>query len=189
MRRFCWGLSLALTLALFGCADLADRHQLQYQQPMAGFNMPQVWQFEGRIVIANDKESVTASIAWQHDTKQDLIDLSGPLAQGHVRIAVMSGRVTIDDGDQEQFIEGDPDEIVTARLGVEVPVAALKYWVLGLHDERMSVLAQDDGFVQSGWLVRYKAMQMVGGHQLPYKMSVEKNQTRLKLIVDQWNIL
>lgn len=181
---------LASLFMLAGCATLTDKPELRYQpKSWAELRSIQSWRFEGRIVMANDKEAVNASIVWEHNADQDVIDLAGPLAQGHVRIAVMATGVTVDDGDQAQIFEGNPDDVVAAKLGVNVPIQSLKFWVLGGHDVALPVLSQDDGFMQGGWVVKYKAMQMIKGRQLPYKMLVEKDRTRLKLIVDQWNIV
>ena len=172
------------------CSFITEKPQQNYQ--MSGrqnFKAPDTWKFEGRIVMSNEKDSVTASIIWEHGLTLDVIDLSGPLAQGHVKISVAASKLQIDDGDQVHSFDGDPEQVMAEQLGIQVPVSSLKYWVLGLNDPSAAFVQAEDGFGQLGWSVKYKSMQKVNELSLPYKMGVENERTRLKLIVDQWNIL
>jgi len=103
-------------------------------------------------------------------------------------IAVLPNKVIVEDGDNRQEFQGAVESIFTEQLGVAVPVQALRYWVLGVNDPHQAVVEQADGFGQSGWAVKFKEMQSVGGLTLPRKMGVEKELTKIKLIVDQWKI-
>lgn len=179
-----------MLLAQTACSLIPEKPQQNFQMAnRQNFKAPDAWKFEGRIVMSNEKDSVTASIVWEHGLAADVIDLSGPLAQGHVKISVNATQLQIDDGDQVLSYVGDPQQIMAEQLGVEVPVRSLKYWVLGLNDPGAVFVQTEDGFGQLGWSVKYKSMQKVKELELPYKMGVENERTRLKLIVDQWNIL
>ena len=172
------------------CSFISERPQQNFQMAnRQNFQAPDAWKFEGRIVISDEKDTVTASVVWVHGKALDVIDLSGPLAQGHVRISVTASQLQIDDGDQVHSYVGDPEQIMAEQLGLQVPVKSLKYWVLGLNDPESAFVQTEEGFGQLGWSVKYKSMQKVNAWDLPYKMGVENERTRLKLIVDQWNIL
>ncbi|MGZ4960538.1 MAG: lipoprotein insertase outer membrane protein LolB [Methylomonas sp.] len=159
--------------------QLAEKRHLQNQSS---------WNFQGRLAMVDEKESVSASISWRHQPQKDEIELVGPLAQGHIAILVTPGSVVVDDGDKRQEYAGTVDAIVAEQLGIDMPVNALKFWVLGVNDPRQSVVEQEGGFFQGGWLVRYREMQRVNAEWLPKKMTAEKDKTRIKLIVDQWNL-
>ena len=172
------------------CSFIAEKPQQNYQMSgRQGLRAPDTWKFEGRIVMSNEKDSVTAAIMWKHRLALDEIDLTGPLAQGHVKISVTASKLQIDDGDQVHSFDGDPEQIMAEQLGIQVPVRSLRYWVLGLNDPNAVFVQAEDGFRQLGWFVKYKSMQKVKELDLPYKMGVENERTRLKLIVDQWDIL
>ncbi len=185
--RLAVGLMLAALLS--GCSlspekpvadyQLAERQYLQQQRQ---------WAFEGRLAVADDKDSVTVSISWRHDERKDDIELVGPLAQGRVKILVNDGQVEIDDGETRNVYHGEPEAVVTEQLGVDMPVSALRYWVLGVNAPQPSYVEQQGGFYQSGWLVRYREMQKVDANWLPKKITAEKDKARIKLIVDQWNL-
>ena len=179
-----------LLITQAACSFLTEKPEQNYRiDSRQNFKAPDAWKFEGRIVMSNQKDSVTASIAWEHGLALDVIDLSGPLSQGHIKISVTAEQMQINDGDQVQNFIGDPEQVLVEQLGMQVPVKSLRYWVLGLSDPSAPFVQAEDGFVQLGWSVRYKSMQKVREMELPYKMGVESELTRLKLIVDQWNIL
>lgn len=179
-----------LLLTQAGCSFISEKPQQNYQlSARQNVKVADAWAFEGRIVISDQRDTVTASIIWVHRPASDVIDLSGPLAQGHVKISVSDSLLQIDDGDQSRSFEGDAEQIMAEQLGLQVPVKSLKYWVLGFNDPGAAFVPIEEGFGQLGWSVKYKSMQKVNELDLPYKMSAENEKTRLKLIVDQWNIL
>jgi outer membrane lipoprotein LolB len=183
------GLLLAVLLLQSGCAVIEEKPLETYHlADMQHFQQDRPWQFEGRIALANEKESISAAIAWVHQLERDDIELTGPLGQGRLLIAVLPNKVIVEDGDNRQEFQGAVESIFTEQLGVAVPVQALRYWVLGVNDPHQAVVEQVEGFGQSGWTVKFKEMQSVGGLTLPRKMGVEKELTKIKLIVDQWKI-
>jgi outer membrane lipoprotein LolB len=187
MMRF--GLLSALIFLLSACSFAPER-------PIEGYQLAEMqhlqkqgnWHFEGRLAIVDAKESFSASISWHHQAERDDIELVGPLAQGRVAISVTADGVVIDDGDNRQEYSGAVDVVMAEQLGVDMPVNALKFWVLGVNDPRQSFVEQEGGFFQGGWLVRYREMQRVNAESLPKKITAEKDKTRIKLIVDQWDL-
>ncbi|MCK5897737.1 MAG: outer membrane lipoprotein LolB, partial [Methylococcales bacterium] len=45
-----------------------------------------------------------------------------------------------------------------------------------------------DGFRQNNWIIQYSQMQQSSQQWLPRKLKAFQNKTRLKLIIDQWNL-
>lgn len=177
-----WGVS--------ACALIQDK-------PVASFHLAQMqhlqhlpsWYFEGRVALINEKDSISASINWRHNTEKDEIELSGPLSQGKVAIVVTADKVLVDDGEHPQEYTGQVDAVVSGQLGVDMPVSALRFWVLGVNQPLLPVVEQESGFLQDGWQVGFKELQYVNSELLPRKITVEKNKTRIKLIIDQWKLL
>lgn len=187
LMRF-WVILILLTQN--GCSLLTEKPDQRYiASNRHGFKPPVVWGFDGRLAITTDKDALSASVAWIHNPEVDVFELSGPLAQGRVKITVRPQQVSIDDGDGIKVFDGEPEQIITEQLGLPIPVKSLCYWVLGLNDPGTVFVIQGEGFVQSGWTVQYKSMQTVKNLELPYKIGIEHQVGRLKLIIDQWNIL
>lgn len=183
------GIYLALILFLSACAVTPDRLADDYQlAEMRYLQQQKNWSFEGRLALVDDKDSVSVSILWRHADDQDDIELIGPLAQGRVKVSVTAEQVVVDDGETRNVFYGEPEQVVAEQLGVDMPVNALKFWVLGVYDPAQSFVEQPGGFYQGGWLVRYREMQRVKANLLPKKMTAEKDKARIKLIVDQWDL-
>ena len=186
MRRYCSFLLLT-ALGLSGCSLIPQKPADEYQLlAMQHLQQQKNWSFEGRLALANDKESVSLSINWRHDPLLDELDLMGPLGQGRVKIAVTSNQVVVDDGDSRKVFDGQANDVISEQLGVDLPIESLRFWVLGVHDPKLTFTEQPGGFYQAGWLVRYRELQDVNSSKLPKKMTAEKDKARIKLIVDQW---
>lgn len=102
-------------------------------------------------------------------------------------ISIAADSVTIDDGESVQNFPGASDLVMRDQLGMDLPIQALKFWVLGTAEPNEPATKQEEGFYQQGWLVKYKEMQRVRNEILPKKLHLEKDGARIKLIVDQWD--
>ncbi|CAG1023317.1 outer membrane lipoprotein LolB [Methylomonas sp. LL1] len=187
-----WRFAICLMAAVLasGCSLTPEQPMQSYQlAAMRHLQRQKNWSFEGRLALADGKESISMSIVWHHVEDLDDIELVGPLAQGRVKISVAAGQVVVDDGENRNVYQGLADEVFAEQLGIEMPVSALKFWVLGVNDPGRVFDEQPGGFYQAGWLVRYGEMQKVNANMLPKKMTAEKDKARMKLIVDQWDLL
>ena len=88
--------------------------------------------FSGRIALTNEKESLSLSINWKHRNKQDSIELSGPFGQGRTILKLSEEELIIDDGEKPLKFVGNVDDQIARYVGLNIPISALKYWVLGL---------------------------------------------------------
>jgi outer membrane lipoprotein LolB len=171
-----------------GCSLLSEKSDGVYRLQDMRVLQQQHWYFEGRLALADERDSFSASVSWRHRLDRDDIELAGPLAQGKLMISVEADIVSVDDGDTRKEFRGPVEEVLAEQLGVAMPVNALKYWVLGLPDPEQSFVDQGDGFLQAGWRVGFREMQHVNAVVLPRKINAEKDKTRIKLVVDQWDL-
>jgi len=137
--------------------------------------------------VTSATDSWSASIEWQHETHQDKIKLSGPLGQGAIAITLTAENISIDTGEKIIQKSENIDALIQQQLGIFIPVQALRYWVLGLTAPDQSYEIHENGFTQAQWLIRYSQMQQLETQQwMPRKLSVQQQQTKLKLIIDHW---
>ena len=188
MQRFFFVISL--TSLISACAVVPDAQTQVYSVVDRQYlQQKDNWALEGRLALVNEKESVSMSVIWRHTPVQDDIELSGPLAQGQMQIHIRENEVAVDEGDKVQVYQGSPNDIVAEVLRVDIPVSALRFWVLGVNDPAFSYALLSEGFVQNEWVVKFGPMQWVGTDQLPKKMTAQKADVRIKLIVDEWELL
>ena len=146
------------------------------------------WDFEGRIAVILKDDSWSGSLNWAQNSEQGIIKISGPLGQGGLEIMVKAGNLSINDGESVVEYSDQDEESIVNELGFYVPIRSLVYWVRGLADPDIDLIEIDQGFMQSGWQVLFKAMQETEVGLMPHKVFLTNEAVRLKLIVDQWVI-
>ncbi len=185
--RVVFGLLLLAVLA--SCTDVPIKSAIPFQLDEREYLYDSsVWSFVGRLALANENESFSASINWKHQADRDEIELAGPFGQGRTLLVLTGDSVVIDFGDKRLQHYGDLDEFISMYTGIVVPVSALKFWVLGLVEPAAKYVEFENGFLQSGWSVQYLQMQVEGQNEMPRKIRVEKELTKLKLIISHWDI-
>jgi outer membrane lipoprotein LolB len=146
------------------------------------------WSLDGRLAVAANKDSWSATLNWQHDVDVEQINLSGPLGQGAARIRLTKNQVVIDRGGKNVQTSNNPEEFIQQQLGMMVPIHSLRYWVVGLPEPEQDFIETADGFKQGQWLIEYKEMQQAGKYTMPRKVFVINSQVKLKVIIDQWTV-
>jgi outer membrane lipoprotein LolB len=152
------------------------------------------WSMEGRIGVQTGDDAWQANLFWDHDAAQDRLRISGPLSQGVVSIVVQKDLIYVNEGNGRTQLSRDPDAMLRERLGFAVPLASLRYWILGVPDPGPAYSPMPGGegaesvFRQLGWEVRLEQSQPVGPRSLPQKLRVRGSGVTLKIVADDWNI-
>lgn len=152
------------------------------------------WAMDGRIAVDAEGDAWHAGFSWRHDTREDVLRIAGPLGQGAVDIVVRGQWIRITHSDGTSEVSDQSAELLYARLGVAVPLSALRYWVLGVpepgneHVLRYDATGQLRALRQDGWNVIYERYTAEGDWVLPKKILISQSEIKLKIIVDQWMI-
>lgn len=182
--------AIAVGVFLVGCSFVPEKSDEQYHlADMLSLQQLDHWYLDGRLAYQDSKDSFSVSVNWRHVRDKDQITLSGPLSQGKVMITVGGNEVVVEDGNERHVYQGSVDEVVAEQLGFTMPVAALKYWVVGVYDPSKTYVEMADGIVQQGWTVKYREMQSVASQLMPKRMTVEQGQIKMKFLVDTWDLL
>jgi len=184
---------LLIIAGLSGCATFFGAGQTprltQFQERLYAVKN---WTLDGRIAVKADKEGWNANLFWEHDGGQDRLRISGPFSQGAVSIILQGQRVYINEGNGTAISSHDPDDLLQKRLGFSVPLGSLRFWVLGLPAPDKDYRAELDdkgglkGFEQQAWVLGFENYETVGNFVMPKKMTIQGNQVRLRLVVDEW---
>lgn len=146
----------------------------------------QSWQhFEmsGRLALAAGDEGLVANLNWQQRAERTDLGLSGPAGIGTRHWRFERG--------EDARIARSLEEV----LGFELPVAAARYWLLGVPDPASPASVQLESeasrlseLVQLGWQVRYLAYAPVPGtrFELPARIEIRRDAWRVRLIVNDW---
>lgn len=184
----------ALSLLLSACAVIKPvPGGKPAQADMAAFSH---WRLEGRIAVQTSADAFQASLSWEHEGRQDRVQVSGPFSQGAFSIILQDDLIFIRDSSGHTRSSRDVSALVRQELGFDVPLSGLRYWVLGVaepsagtakvsYDEtgRLQQLQQD------GWTLDFQHFVQVGDFLLPQKLAARGSDIRLKLFVDEWVIV
>jgi outer membrane lipoprotein LolB len=182
-------------VGVVGCASL-ERQTVRVLTPAERQELYDVeaWSVDGRIAVHSEGDAWHAGFSWRHDSVEDVLHIAGPLGQGAVDIVLRGQWIQITRSDGTREVSERPEELLQARLGVAVPLSALRYWILGLpepdfeHVSRHDSSGQLRALKQLGWDVIYERYSGEGGWVLPTKMLVMQADIRLKIVIDQWHL-
>ncbi len=133
-------------------------------------------------------------VHWAQLGEDYQVRLWGPFGAGAVLISGNLEHAEIRTA-EERFQTTDPERALRERYGWTLPVAQLRWWVLGIPAPagKAGLQLDDQGRLsnleQSGWSLDYQEYQWVDGRQLPRKLALANDEFTVKLVVDQWSEL
>ncbi|WP_020210866.1 lipoprotein insertase outer membrane protein LolB [Gilvimarinus chinensis] len=158
------------------------------------------WRLQGKLGVRLPDDNGSARISWQQQETAFLIALSGPLGQGRLEIEGEPGRVELRDGEHPPTSADSPEALISQATGWNLPVSALRYWVLGIPvagaDIRTVSFREDElpeHFTQLGWQLHFKRYTEHRGLWLPSLLSATTTtpngeEIRLTLAIHQWEL-
>ncbi len=199
MRRSAPWVGALLTLAaLAGCRTLPPatpgisapwperRPQLQ---ALAHF------QLKGRVALSASGNGFNANLRWSQEQARSLIALEGPLGVGGMQINANGSDLDVVTPHGERISNQAARAELTARLGFDVPIESLRYWVLGAPDPAQPAEESLDAsgqhlasLVQDGWHVDYDAYTSAAGQTLPARMTLQRDAVRVRLLIEDWRL-
>ena len=193
-------LPLVLLLALGGCAlqqpvtdPLLPGNWEERQQQLGQLHS---WKLAGRIAVQLDKDAGSATLQWHQQRDNYVIRLIGPLGKGNFELQGSPGGVSMRDSDNRLQFASDPESLLEAQFGWQVPLSGLHWWIRGLPDpaEKIDNLQLDEQasiaeLSQAGWQVSYGRYRLQQGLRLPEKIHLSNTHLKVKLQIKKWELL
>lgn len=185
-------LVLPVLLILAGCASVANR-QNPYQseaQRMEYLAAHEDWAFTGRIAFVHDGKGGSARIRWQQIGDTSDVQISGPLATGSAHLRFDSVQAHVLDAKGLPVKTGAPEALLAELLQVPVPLPALPQGLRAFWPD----MPERDAAASAG-ILRIADWSWQYGDwrnepvRLPGKIEIQRDQTRLRLVIDQWQEL
>jgi len=198
MRKYL--LMLVVVLAA-GCASLpepppVDHPDQVWQQRRGELSRIAYWHLTGRLAVRNGDEAWNINLDWQQKGDDYQITLNGPFGAGKVKLIGNLTSVALHDSDNHTFYASNPGELLQERTGVSMPVAGLRYWILGLDTPQQQQQPKLDpqgrlAYLEDNhWQVKFRRYTNVSGLQLPDKIFIAKPEQdiNVRLVVDEWKL-
>jgi outer membrane lipoprotein LolB len=152
------------------------------------------WTATGRLAIAVGSEGGSGSFTWlQHGGTTDL-QVRGPLGAGSMRIVTDGRAVSVTDAGGHSVDTEAARGRIRARLGAELPLAEMRYWMLGLAapgsvaQVRANEVGASRVIEQAGWTVSCDPFTTVQGWSVPARLTAASGAARIKVVVDDWGL-
>ncbi len=146
------------------------------------------WQMDGRAAAAMGTQGWQASLNWHQSDVAAEVHLAGPLGIGALTLRRTAAGVSLNGGPPSDAVLAQVQE----RIGFELPLGDLRYWLLGIPDPGAPFdLAKNDQdralhLSQAGWTVDYDRYMTVGGDLLPAHLVLSREGVRVRIAVDHW---
>ncbi len=181
---------------LAGCASLSGG----VSDPGAIWNARQAalgqirsWSLKGRFVTEGALSS-RGSVRWTQTDEAFELLLTGPFGFGSAQVQGTPTAVEIRTGGERQ-IAVDPQAAIAERFGLLLPVAALRYWMLGIPAPGSAAVETLDEhgrlriLEQSGWRVQFGDYAAVAEHDLPHLLEASYGEQGVRFVIRAWRSL
>jgi outer membrane lipoprotein LolB len=147
----------------------------------------------GRVGVAANGQGFSASLRYSQKQERADLALDGPMGVGGMRIGIQDRELTVTNSRGETLDGAAARGEIESRLGFELPLTELRWWLLGLpapgspsENRQASPDAPIDAFRQNGWHVSIESRAPGLGFSLPKRLTAEREGARLKLLVENW---
>lgn len=150
------------------------------------------WEFIGRIAVRTEDDGFNGKLRWAQEKETFEATASGPLGAGAVRIEGDGRSVTMTDQDGIDIELADAELEFRLRYGYSIPIRSLRFWALGIPDPSVPAETAVDkqGLLthleQRDWSVTYSRYGQGGGQLMPEVLTAENEDTRVRLVIDDW---
>ncbi len=182
-------LALLVLLLSAGCVSVPDRTdvaRLEAARVQYLAEHPN-WAFSGRMAYSHSGKGGSAQIQWQQNGGVSDVRISAPLAMGSVRIRFDTDNAQILDASGRELRSGQPEALLAEHLQIPVPTNELANGLRAFWPESpdQTASAAAGEVVIADWSWRYESWRDAPV-RLPGKIEVERGQTRLRVMIDQW---
>ena len=198
ISRVALGAALVALGVLAGCrtapptAILGPGADAPWPEQRAALEKLERYGLNGRVAVAANGQGFSASLRYQQTPGGSNLALDGPLGIGGLRVVLEGQELEIATSRGEK-LDGDAARAeLELRLGFALPLAELRWWLLGIPAPGDVTLNQDpgtgeiQGFMQAGWHVSINSRAAGLGFSLPQRLTAERDGARLKLLVERW---
>lgn len=156
----------------------------------------QKWTVNGRVSIVSGQDGWNGTLAWKQLDRQHFdIRIIAPLGQGTLMLSGTPDQVVLRTSDgKPPLVAADAESLLYTRMGWQMPVSGMRYWVLGVpgpgpvKSVRYDKQGRPAELEQDGWQIRFLRYRRVNQVHVPDKMVFENARFRVKMIIKKWKL-
>jgi outer membrane lipoprotein LolB len=190
MRRAPVWLSLLLLAACASAPRIPVSPTTGWDERVAVLQSAHVWQLDGRAAVAVGTQGWQATLNWHEQGENAEVHLSGPLGIGAMVLKRSAQGISLNGAPPSPDVAAQ----LEARLGFDLPLDHLRFWLLGAPDPgspfELSRNEQDRAahLSQDGWDIDYPRYLPDDGDLLPALLVLHRQDVRVRVAVDHWSL-
>lgn len=199
MLRPSFGLCF-LVLALNACTGVSVKgpvpdNETAYQQRAEKLGVIGSWKLAGKISLDDGDHGGSGRLQWDVKPDRSEFDFHGAMGRGAWHLQIGPEVAVLKEANGVERTAPDVDSLIQAKLGWQVPIDALHWWVRGLAAPGASenLELDPDGLLlsldQFGWKVSFSRYGSASGIDLPKRLSATRDNYRVKLAVSRWQLV
>jgi outer membrane lipoprotein LolB len=183
----------ACLLLLAGCAGHTPMPGVPgtpWERRMLDLQRTPSWSLDGRAGVALGSQGWQASLQWQESESQADLHLAGPLGIGAMEIKSGPDGIALNGAPPSDTMT----QQLTEKLGFELPLLSLRYWLLGVPDPAVAFdLTRNEQqraahLSQGEWSIDYDRYLPVNGDVLPGRLVLSRGDVRVRIFIDHWKL-
>ncbi|MCC5870093.1 MAG: outer membrane lipoprotein LolB [Gammaproteobacteria bacterium] len=191
--RSCAAVAGLLTFAVLGgCATAPPLAQEPWGERSVRINEIAAWEARGRLSVTTPEDSVQGNFEWRQRPDWVEVRFRGPMGVGGLFVYGPPEMLTAIGRDGEQVVLHEPEADLAALFGFGLPVQSLRFWLLGLADQRhahhfdFDELGLPRTLEQRGWLLTYSGWRSQGDELLPRRIDLASPGLDIRIVLDTW---
>jgi outer membrane lipoprotein LolB len=189
-------LAIALVFVLAGCQTVPVSPAPSVSWSVRRPELQALGRFglNGRVAVAVGNQGFNAGLRWTQSAAVTHLALTGPLGAGGVQVTADGGDLSVVTSNGKRLGSAAARTQLEEKLGFEPPLASLRYWILGVPDPSQPASLQLDSqqrltqLTQDGWQIDYTAYMPVGADWLPRLLTLRRQDVRVRMVVDGWQL-
>lgn len=174
---------------LCACSTLRlPMHPAGWSERLGDLQHSDRWDMHGRAAVVIGSRGWQASVDWQQRRRSTVVHLAGPLGIGATVLRLDRDGLSVNGSAPSP----SGVDAMQERFGFELPVAQLRYWLLGVPDpdSQAAVRFNTDGrasqLIQAGWTVDFLRYRESRGDWLPGLLVLNGEGVRVRIVIDRW---
>lgn len=194
-------LIFALLLTLAGCSMAPEPvSEVQWQSHQARLASIDQFRLSGKMGYISPEQRESFNFQWQKQAGSSQLRLTNFLGQTILNLTISPQGARVETYDDQVYSADNAEQLVWQLTGLDIPIALLQDWILGLPSQADDYVLNNSNTLQSldknagdrSWHVDYARYReypwQSSALPLPDKLKLTQNQTSINMVISKWTL-